>query len=61
MADEIGKATPEGSGNEEAAAVELWGEVCPQLEEALELYDKRDTAPDKTRNPLGNTKASYQQ
>jgi len=23
-------------------SAELWGKVCPQLEEALGLYDKRD-------------------
>jgi uncharacterized coiled-coil protein SlyX len=51
----------ENSGKEEGTAAELWGEVCPQLEEALGLYDKRESAPDKTWNPLGNTKAGYQQ
>ena len=65
MADKIGTASPEiateNSGNHEGTAVELWGKVCPQLEDALGLYDKRKSAPDKTWNPLGSSKASYQQ
>lgn len=65
MADKIGTASPEiateNSGNHEGTAVELWGKVCPQLEDALGLYDKRESAPDKTWNPLGSSKASYQQ
>jgi hypothetical protein len=65
LADEIGKAKSEtttgDSGKEGATSVELWGKVCPRLEEALGLYDKRESAPDKTRNPLGQSKASYQQ
>jgi hypothetical protein len=42
---------------QEATSIELWREVCPQLEDALELYDKRESAPDKTWNPLGDSKA----
>ena len=51
------------SPDEAKTSAELWGKVCPQLEEALGLYEKRDSdsVPEKTWNPLGNTKASYQQ
>jgi hypothetical protein len=51
------------SPSEANTSAELWGKVCPQLEEALGLYDKRDSdsVPEKTWNPLGNTKASYEQ
>jgi hypothetical protein len=67
LADEVGKATAktamEDSDNQERATGELWGEVSLQLEDALGLYDKRDSdsVPEKTWNPLGATKASYQQ
>ena len=52
MAEEIGKATSEtatgDTGKEGTTSVEHWGKVCPRLEEALGLYDKRDSdsAPD---------------
>jgi hypothetical protein len=65
LADEIGKAKSEAptgdSGKEGATSVELWGKVCPQLEEALGLYDKRDSDSVPEKAWLHKTKASYQQ
>lgn len=57
------ETTTGNPGNQEGTAVELWGKVCPQLEEALGLYDKldADSLPEKTWNPLVKSKASYQQ
>jgi hypothetical protein len=67
LSDKIGASSleiaTENSGNREDTAIELWGKVCPQLEEALGFYDRldSDSLPDKTWNPLGKSKASYQQ
>jgi hypothetical protein len=58
------KDNAQGPSSEEGdTSVELWGKVCPQLDEALQIYDKLDSnsLPEKTWNPLANSKASYQE
>jgi len=61
----MGKASPgiatENSGNQKGTATELWGEVCPQLEKALGLYDKRDSDSVPEKDWLRKDKASYQE
>jgi hypothetical protein len=58
---ETGKATSEDSIHQEETAVELWGKVSPQLEEAFGLYEKRDSDSVPEKDWLRKDKASYQQ
>ena len=51
----------ENGGPQQGTAIELWGKVCPQLEEALGFYDKLDSDSLPEKAWLRGSKASYRQ